>query len=604
MLKYAIPGFFGRVLRMDLTRRTVLAVTLPPELLRIYPGGPGLACRLLLAAANEPDSEAAGPALVLASCPLVDTGIATSARCVVSGRSPQTGVLGESLISSGFAIALRRSGWDAVILTGRSPEPAVAMISPSGAELSPLDSKASLGAAEIEAWVATRFGPSWSTVAAGPAARAGVAFAGLSHRGRHAGRTGLGALLAAMNVFGIAILGDRSPPAAHPALLREMAHTFRQRASGPATARYRRLGTASNTLTFARLGILPVRNFTSALFLEAEAITGEEIALSTPRVRSGCRSCIVQCEYRYQAGGSSVRAEYESLWALGPNLGLSDPGAVLAMIDLCDQAGVDTISAGGTLAWAVECMERGVLAPHELDGLHLRWGDAPGLTAALQSICARSGAAGELLSGGVRRAAELLGRGSDYWAAHVKGLELPGYDPRPLPCLALGLAVGARGACHNRSSGYDADLSPDPPADQVDALIETEDRSSILDTTGICKFLRHSMPSFMDDAAELLQALTGDDWDGDAVRLLAGRIASVRRAFNYSLGAGPELDTLPPRLLCEPLPDGPRQGASLSPHWLSERRDLYYRRRGWSEAGTPALETQELELPGQALRDS
>jgi aldehyde:ferredoxin oxidoreductase len=268
------------------------------------------------------------------------------------------------------------------------------------------------------------------------------------------------------------------------------AKDLRARSFGPATAKYRELGTLANLLAFNAVSTLPTRNFTAVTFDGAPGLAAEELHELRAVARNSCASCSIGCEHIYsRKGGGSQRMEYENVFALGPLCGVSDPDDVFAASARCDELGLDTISAGGTIAWAMECAERGLI-----DAPWLRFGDGAALLHALDLIGARSGL-GELLAQGSRRAAEIVGEGSIDFAPQVKGLELPGYEPRTLQAMALGLAVNSRGADHNRSGAYEADLSGDHdrlnggPA-HVAAAVGTEDRAAVMDSMILCKFLR------------------------------------------------------------------------------------------------------------------
>ena len=268
------------------------------------------------------------------------------------------------------------------------------------------------------------------------------------------------------------------------------ARELRERSFGPATAKYRELGTLANLLSFNAISTLPTRNFQAASFEDAPRLAAEELHELRGVARNNCASCTIGCEHIYAAGdGSRARVEYENVFALGPLCGVSDPDAVLAASARCDELGLDTISAGGTIAWAMECAERGLI-----DAPWLRFGDASALTRALDEIAAREGL-GDLLAEGSRSAAATVGPEAEAIAPHVKGLELPGYEPRTLQAMALGLAVNARGADHNRSGAYEADLSGELDRlaggeAHAAAAIETEDRAAVMDSLILCKFLR------------------------------------------------------------------------------------------------------------------
>ena len=309
--------------------------------------------------------------------------------------------------------------------------------------------------------------------------------------------------------------------------------------------------------------------------------------------RSGCASCTIGCEHIYRvahssvAGGRKARVEYENVFALGPMCGVADPDAVLAASARCDDLGIDTISAGGTIAWAMECAQRGLI-----DAPWLRFGDPGALLRALDEIGAMSTPLGELLAQGSRAASRTVGGDSGSFAPHVKGLEMPGYEPRTMHAMALGLAVNARGADHNRSGAYEADLSgdldrTDGGAAHVTAAIETEDRAAVMDSMILCKFLRGVFTDPFAEWAALLSAVTGWDITGDELRATARRIVLAKRVYNLREGWRPEDDWLPARLLEEPLTLASGRQARLTPARLRAMIDGYYRERGLDQEGRP-----------------
>jgi aldehyde:ferredoxin oxidoreductase len=444
-----------------------------------------------------------------------------------------------------------------------------------------------LPAAEAEHRLRERLGRGWRAAVIGPAGENGVLYATISHDGRHAGRGGLGAVLGAKRLKAVAVRAAAKVAPADPQAVLAAARDLRGRSFGPATAKYRELGTLANLLAFNAISTLPTRNFQAATFAEAPQLAAEELAQMRTVTRSSCASCTIGCEHIYPSrGGKKTRVEYENVFALGPMCGVSDPDAVLAASGRCDELGLDTISAGGTIAWAMECAERGLI-----DAPWLRFGDASAVLRALEEIGARQGL-GDLLADGSRRAAERVGGGSAAFAPHVKGLELPGYEPRTMQAMALGLAVNSRGADHNRSGAYEADLSGDHdrlaggPA-HVTAAIETEDRAAVMDSLILCKFLRGVFTEPFSEWAALLSAVTGWDTDGAELRQTARRIVLAKRVFNIREGWRPEDDWLPERLLTEPLQTGSGRAAVLTPSRLRAMISGYYAERGLDAAGRP-----------------
>jgi aldehyde:ferredoxin oxidoreductase len=284
-----------------------------------------------------------------------------------------------------------------------------------------------------------------------------------------------------------------------------------------------------------------------------------------------------------------MRVEYENVFALGPLCGVSDPDSVLEASRRCDEYGLDTISAGGTIAWAMECAERGLI-----DAEWLRFGDADALLRAIDEIGAREGL-GALLAEGSRAAAEIVGQGSQAFAPHVKGMELPGYEPRTLQAMALGLAVNARGADHNRSGAYEADLSGrfdrlSGGEPHVAAAIETEDRAAVMDSLILCKFLRGVFEEPYPEWAGLLSAVSGWDVDAQELEATARRIVLAKRAFNAREGWTRADDGLPERFLSESLDLASGRAAALTPDRLDAMIEAYYTARGLDSDGLPTVE--------------
>ncbi|WP_336208710.1 aldehyde ferredoxin oxidoreductase family protein [Nonomuraea sp. LPB2021202275-12-8] len=582
-------GFFGRALLVDVAGRQ--ASSAPYELnervLRSYLGGVGLGTWLLhrLAPAGvDPLAPEAPLAFVFSS--LVGTPLTTSAKFAVVAKSPLTGLLTDALASSQFAIAGKLTGHDAIVIRGRADELSVLLIDGDGVRLEPAPELAGLTAAEAESAAKARFGRTWRTAAIGPAGERQVRYATISHDGRHAGRGGLGATMGAKNIKAVLVRAATKVSVADQPGVLAAARDLRRRSFGPATAKYRELGTLANLLAFNAVSTLPTRNFTAATFEGAPRLAAEELHELRGVARNSCASCSIGCEHIYsRKGGGSQRMEYENVFALGPLCGVSDPDEVFAASARCDELGIDTISAGGTIAWAMECVERGLL-----DEPWLRFGDGAALLRALDAIGERSPGLGELLSQGSRRAAGVVGHASIDFAPQVKGLELPGYEPRSLQAMALGLAVNARGADHNRSGAYEADLSGELDrlaggAAHVAAAVDTEDRAAVMDSMILCKFLRGVFDDPFTEWAGLLALVTGWQLDAAELRDTARRIVRAKRAFNMREGATAADDTLPARMLETPLELGSGRRATLDAGRLQSMIAGYYVVRGLDEEG-------------------
>jgi aldehyde:ferredoxin oxidoreductase len=529
--------------------------------------------------------------------------LTTSAKFAVAAISPLTGRHCDAICSSTFALIGKRTGCDAIVLTGRARELSTVLIDGAGAgvprvQVLPADQLRGLSARDAESRIRHDRGPAWQVASIGPAGERLIPLATISHDGRHAGRGGLGAVMGAKGIKALAVRGDQRTELADPERTIQLARDLSRRSFGPATEKYRELGTVANLLVFNRLDALPTRNFQAGRFDAAEDLVAHDLGPSRRVARNSCASCAIGCEHLYatkddagRAAGAAagVRMEYESLFALGSLCGVGDPDAVVRAAALCDAYGLDTISTGGTIAFLMECAERGMLDGRLGDpGPTLRFGDPAALIAAIDALAERRGLLGELLALGSRRAAERLGREAIDLAPHVKGLELPGYHPARLPAMALGLAVGTRGADHNRSGAYEADFSeqlgPDPsPVDLGRAVIATEDRAALLDSLILCKFVRGALEDLHGEAADMLRAVTGWDVTADELRAVSRRVVTARKCLNIREGWTRAEDTLPPRLF------GHATGSPSRPPLTRESLDLqivaYYRERGWSAEG-------------------
>lgn len=600
-------GYFGRYLRVDLTTRTSEPVPLPANVLRRFIGGSGLGTWILLSESADPRDPLSPQApIAFVFSPLVGSPLTTSAKFAVVSQSPLTNRLNDSLSSSHFAISGKKTGYDAIVIVGAAETPTCLAIDDAGVRFESADDVWGLTVSESESALRSRLGKRYRFAVIGPAGERLVRFATISHDGRHAGRGGSGAVMGSKNLKAVAVGGTRAIPVARPAELAKFAKRLAEQSLGPATEKYRELGTVSNLLTFNRLGTLPTRNFQQSTFEHASAIAPEVFAKTRKRTRASCAACTIGCEHIFEleaptgdegAENHGVRLEYESLFALGSLCGIGDPETVLQAAARCDELGIDTISAGATIAFAMECAERGLI-----DEPDLRFGRSDSLRDLIEAIGARTGL-GEILSRGTRAAAAEIGGGSEDFAPHVKGLEIPGYEPRALQTMALGFAVGSRGADHNRSGAYQADFSEDVDRFQIDtaavhAAIATEDEAAVMDSLILCKFLRGVFDDRFAGMSEMLALVTGWDVSPDELHETAKRIVTAKKWYNVQAGWTPAEDTLPRRFFAESIPSGASKGAVLSESRLQEMIRTYNLARGWTEDGwVPQDRLVDLDAP-------
>lgn len=600
-------GYHGKALIVDLTNRQTRWETLDPTVLQAFIGGTGLGAYLLYrhCPPGTPPLSPENP-LIFAASPLVGSRLTTSSKFAVVTKSPLTGFIGDSLSSSYLATELKKTGCDALVITGKSDN--LTLLSIEDGEVRYLDAAdlAGLSTFETESHVKQHLGSRTRVACIGPAGERLVRFASISNDGgRQAARTGPGAVMGSKNLKAIAFRGTNAVPVHDPAALAEVGRDLAIRSLGPATEKYRTLGTMANVSVFNRLGTLPTRNFQQSTFEEAEAVSGEVFHQAHFTKNAHCANCTIGCEHvmtTTDKGPSATgRVEYESGFALGPLVGIKNANTVIRASTLCDELGMDTISAGATIAWAMECYEKGLLTDADTGSIALEFGNDEAVIACLRLIGDRDGL-GDLLADGSRIAAQKVGQGSEAWAMHVKGLEMPGYEPRSLQTLALALAVSTRGACHNRASAYEADLS-----DRVDRLqasrergkitAEGEDFSAVLDSLIWCKFLRKAFHDFYGESADIYEDLTGWSMSSEQLQKAGERINNMKKLFNVREGWTRADDTLPQRVLQEALPDGVAAGASISADDLDMMVSAYYEARGWTADGKiPDAKLAELGL--------
>ena len=608
-------GYNGRALVIDLTRRESHWQALDADVLRRFIGGTGLGAYLLYTHC-PPHIEPFDPEnpLIFVTSPLVGSRLTTSSKFAVLTKSPLTGFIGDSLSSSFMATELKKSGCDALIITGKSEYPCLLSIDDGKVDFLPADDLMGMSTLDTERTVRERLGYRRRVACIGPAGENLVRFASVTNDGgRQAARTGPGAVMGSKNLKAIAVKGTQAVPVYDNDALNEIGTDLTRRSLGSATEKYRTLGTMANVSVFNRLGTLPTRNFQQSTFDHADSVSAEHFHGANFVKNAHCANCTIGCEKILVTSDSGKKAkgrmEYESAFALGPLVGVADGNTVIRASTLCDELGMDTISVGATIAWAMECFERGILTPEDTDGIDLRFGSGEELLACIRLIAEREGI-GDLLAEGSLRASQAVGQGADAWAMQVKGLEMPGYEPRSLKTMALGLAVSARGACHNRSSAYEADFSSRVNRLEVDdergrITAEGEDFSAVLDSLIWCKFLRKAFDDLYEESAEIYRHITGWDLTADELRVAGERVNNLKKAFNIREGWTREDDTLPQRVFDEALPTGVVAGVGLNREDLEMMVRGYYRARGWNEDdGTiPDDKMAELGLEDLVLND-
>ncbi len=600
-------GYHGKALVVDLSSGAHRWDNIPEQVLRSFIGGIGLGTYLLYKYCPA-GADPLGPdnPLIFAASPLVGSRLTTSSKFAVMTKSPLTGFIGDSLSSSFLATELKKSCGDALIIVGQAETPTLLFIEDGVPQFLDAAGLMGLGTFDTEQAVKERLGRQTRVASIGPAGENLVRYASIANDGgRQAGRCGPGAVMGSKNLKALALQGSQTVDVAMPGATHQYSLDLSKRSLGAATEKYRELGTMANVSVFNRLGTLPTRNFRESTFEGAEKVSGEHLHQEHLAKNASCANCTIGCEKILVTSDkgkkSKGRMEYESLFALGPLCGVDDPNTVIRAAAICDDLGMDTISAGVTIAWAMECFDKGLLSTNDTGGIDLSFGNGQAILDILELIGHRKDLGG-LLAEGTKMAAERLGGGSSDWAMQVKGLEMPGYEPRSLKTMALGLAVTPRGACHNRSSAYEADFS-----EQVDRLsvdesrgiiaAESEDFEAVLDSLIWCKFLRKAFNDFYEESAQVYTMITGWDMSLDELKQAGERIHNLKKLFNIREGWSRRDDALPPRTLQEPLSTGVVAGVGLTQEELDYMIAGYYQARGWNDDGSvPDTKLAELGL--------
>jgi aldehyde:ferredoxin oxidoreductase len=597
-------GYAGRILYVDLTSGKTHDEQLNEEFAKKYIGGIGLGMRLWLEN-SKPGVEPFSPdnPLVLATGPIAGTMWPTggNGHAFVS-KSPASFGVGEAKAHGTFGTELKRAGYDVVIMKGKADRPIYLWIDDDSIQL--LDASHLLGKSpgETEDAIREELGDYYIRVAA-------IGLAGeklsriaciINDKTRAAGRTGLGAIMGSKNLKAIAVRGTHDITVAKLDEFMELVKEFHERMKGPASQKYRALGTVENVLVHNSLACMPTRNYNNASFEGAEKISGERLNEKFVTKIIGCSSCAMRCEHICVISegpykNTMTRMEYETLWALGPYCGVDRLDAIIKGMELSNYYGIDAISAGVIAGFAMDCYEKGILTQKEMDGIDAHFGNAEAMVQLVEKIGKREGI-GEILADGVKVAAEKIGKGSEKLAAHIKGVEVTGYDLRCLKTAALGFAVSFRGADHNRHGAYAFDVKG-----KVNRLIAEkgrgklvrgmEDSYAVIDSLMVCKFSRGTYYKEFEDMSKLYSLVTGSEMTPDGLKLAGERINNIGRLFNIREGLGRKDDTLPYKVMHLPIPDeGPSKGAFVTQEELDLLLDDYYEARGWTREGVPSIE--------------
>lgn len=612
-------GYAGKLLFLDLTRQKIAPKQYPKDLAENYLGGAGLASRILYDMI-QPGIDPLSPVnvVVVATGPLTGTLFPQASRYIVAAKSPLTGIWGESHAAGHFGPEMKFAGYDGVIISGRSETPVYLFIENGKAEL--LDAHELWGCttSETEYKIREIHGSNdrIKVASIGQAGENLVRFAAIiNDKGRAAARSGMGAVWGSKNFKAIACVGYGELEVADPERYLDVIRTFHKRMLEdpfmPSRVEY---GTTSLIELMQEIGRLPTYNLKQGVFDQFEAIGGEAIKqqyLVKPRADFACLqrceryTCVPTGPYRY-IGASP---EFESQSALGSRCGNSKLESILYAHHICNLYGLDTISTGATISWAMECWEKGLLTEEDTEGINLSWGSHEVIIQLIHQIAARKGF-GDLLAEGSYRAAQQLGKGQEY-VMHVKKQEIAAQEPRAQKSMGLASATAARGADHLYAfpvldevgfgeaikKRFGTEYLPEI-GDRLDPkykglmVAKSENFMVIVESLGVCKYGTQIPPQFFyDDLALALEVTTGHKLSPEELERIGERIVNLNRAFNIREGIGRKDDSLPTRLTKIPSPTGPAKGQVVE---LEQMLTDYYKSRGWDqETGFPTRDKLE-----------
>jgi aldehyde:ferredoxin oxidoreductase len=594
---------YGRMLKVDLGTGEVRRERIAADYIRDFIGAAGLGARLLWEV--DPALDALDPRspLLFITGPLTGTGGPTTGRFVVCGRSPQTGWWGESNIGGFVGPELRQAGYDALWITGRAAQPVYLWIQDEQVELRPAEAMWGRDPYETQGLIRAETGQPRAKIAAiGVAGENGVPCAGiLADHGRLAARGGMGMLMGSKNLKAVAVRGSGRIRTERPEIYNKLRVASNQTLLEQNMTRVMHETGSSGAADYLQImGDMPIKYWTQATWEGAALVSGAEMASSILTGTTRCQGCVIACgrevtvhEGAYATEGAVKGPEYETICSFGSQLLIDDLAAITALGNLCDRLGMDTITAGNTIALAYLLFERGLLSTEQTGGLELKWGDPGPVFVLLEAMAQRRGF-GALLAQGSKALAAACGDAG--LAVQVNGLDVAMHDPRAFTGQALSYVLSPRGACHNQSDFFTIELGgtmEEIGLPMTDRLASTEKAAyvarhqhwrSLCNSLVIC-FFTVIAPQ---EVVELTAAATGEERDLEALMLAGERAWILKRLYNLRLGWSPANEKLP-RLLLEPLPGGGQEGAVPDMEVLLND---YYAAAGWERSsGWPTAAT-------------
>jgi len=588
-------GWTGKFLRVNLSRNKALAEQYDAAIAKGFLGGRGFAVKILWDEL-KPGTDALSPdnKLIFAAGPLTGWALPSSGKLVVAAKSPLTGGYGDGNVGTHAAVQMRKAGYDVVIIEGKAEKPTALLIRDNSVDF--LDGKDLWGLSSFEAEKKLReiYGKAAGVLVIGQGGENLVTFANIvCQEGRAGGRPGIGAVMGSKNLKAVVIIGSEDLPVAYPKEMKELgAEAYREVMTKPNYAFWKRQGTMSTIEWSQENSVLPTYNYSEGVFEKAEAIGG--FAMEKLKVGNrGCPQCNMTCGNVVKGSDrKESELDYENVAMLGSNIGLGNLRQVAALNRVADEFGLDTISLGNVLGFAMEASEKGLIEER------IPWGSFKSSKALIEDIAYRRGFRGNLFAEGVRNVAEKLGKGSERWAMHVKGLEISAYDCHTTPGMALAYATSSIGAHHKDAWVISWEVKAgreNYSTEKVDKVITLQRiRAGVFESLVVCRLPWVEVGFELEWYPKFLHAATGLEMNWDTLNLTADRIFNLTRAFwirEYGKEWNSEMDVPPARWFEEPTTKGPFKGSKLDRAKYDTMLQAYYKRRGWDERGIPTKKT-------------
>ena len=608
-----MKGYHGKILKVDLGAENWTVKTFDEKYVRKYLGGQGFAVQLVYhgvpAGTDALDAE---NILSIAGGLFDGFPVPTGGKTVFAAKSPQTNTLAESVMGGSIGAEIRHAGYDAVEIHGKADRPVYIFIEDDKIEVMDAADIWGKDTREVPELLKKRHGGDVKVACIGVAGEKLVKFACIDCEDRQAGRAGLGAVMGSKNLKAIVVRGTRDLEPADAGALLEIALRYQKiMLDAPSFKEDTVYGTGEFLGWINKeKGVFPTRNWQQGVFEEREQIDPYYWAPKYVTKNKACFACTKPCGKLFEiksgkyAGVAVDGMEYETLYSLGSACGNADIESVARGNEICDLLGIDTISAGVTVGFAMELVQRGIISEEEV-GMKLTFENAPDAVPKMLELIGRREGFGDVLAEGVRLASKKIGRGSERYAIHTKGMEPPAYDVRGMKGHALGYMTSTRGACHLRAGFYAPELvgkfwkwegiDRQSPVGKGLMVATMENFMCVYDSVGLCKFSRGFF--LIDKLREVIEAITGLKFTEEELLQIGERVHNMKGAFNAREGVTRSDWLLPPRVLEDPIPEGPSKGSIITVEEMNQMLDDYMEARGWTKDGVPTPEKlQELEI--------